>query len=60
MQTIDADFRGAGRYWAISPDKQASIDLGFCDSCADLQAAIREMIDAGSGDESWDGWIVGR
>jgi hypothetical protein len=46
------------QYYAVSPDSQACIDLGYCCNLSELRAAVREMIAVGSGDENWDGWYL--
>jgi len=56
--SIRIDFTGAGHYYLS--DGVGSIDLGQIDNEGDLRDAVQECVEAGSGDESWDGWTAAR
>jgi len=54
-------WQGAGEYWFNAPDGQpGAIALGYCADLHELRDAVREAVEAGSGDEDWGGWSVRR
>jgi hypothetical protein len=55
---IEIEFRGAGHYWLS--DGRGLLNLGECQTEADVRAAVGECIAAGSGNESWAGWRAAR
>ena len=58
-------FTGAGQYWLSSPEPTDGtgggalwIDLGECETEADVLAAANEYTEAAAGESCWDGWIA--
>ena len=64
---VKINFTGAGQYWLSCPEPTDGsgvgggalwIDLGECETEADVLAAANEYTEAAAGESRWDGWIA--
>ena len=52
---IQIRWEGPQWYYAVSPDKQANIDLGYCGTEEELRQAAKECEEQ---DGNYEGWIT--
>jgi hypothetical protein len=57
---VEIAFTGAGEYWLNETNGEGAIPLGECASAEEVRAAISEVLAAGTGDETWFGWVADR
>jgi hypothetical protein len=58
--SIEIRFTGAGEYWLSEVNGDGVCTLGECATEDEVRAAVADVMDAGTGEETWFGWVADR